>query len=142
MKPLITILTMIFISFGANSSTTEQYFKYCKAFQKNSFKIETDTDLACEVAFIHLVEFGEANCRWYKMLRSQTPDAVIEVAYSISLGRVSIEPVSVSAAIQTFLNWAEKNQKEWKYRLSDNFEKFLGKKFPCDIKKKDHKAIN
>jgi hypothetical protein len=55
-KLVILSLTMIFIIFGANASTTEQFFGYCKTYQNNGFKLETDTDVACHVAFVNLVE--------------------------------------------------------------------------------------
>ena len=40
MKLLITSLTMIFISFGANALTIEQLYKKCKPYQNNGFEFD------------------------------------------------------------------------------------------------------
>ena len=124
---------MIFISFGASASTTEQFFGYCKTYQNNGFNLEIDTDVACHVAFVKLVEFGEYNCRWLKYLKSKNPNNSISTAYEVALNHISIEPFSAKVAIQSFLNWAEKNPDKWNLRLPDNFRFFLSDKFPCKL---------
>ena len=40
MKLLITTLTMVFISFGANALTIEELYKDCKPYQNSGFEFK------------------------------------------------------------------------------------------------------
>ena len=68
MKLLITTLTMIVISFGANAFPIKDMYAHCKPFQNNGFKIQNLDDtqqlnaLSCMAYMRALRDVGEWNC--------------------------------------------------------------------------------
>lgn len=140
MKLLITTLTIIFISFGANaSSNIETLYKYCKIYQNNGFKFKSTDQLVelksviCQSEIRMMVHLGDKNCAILQEIYKNSTDKIkLEVfAKMAANGREQ----SISQVIMTFINFAEKNPQLWKDKVILHSKLFLGNKFPCKLKK-------
>ena len=138
MKLLITLLTMIFISFGVKAMEIERLYKMCKPYQTNGFSSDTLSRVQQEYASICIaylkgvVDIGFVNClTLHGITKSiEIPSSVIGVLQK----NANKEPSTYASLITSFINFAENNTNLWDKFVSAHTPKFLGNKFPCNYK--------
>ena len=141
MKLLITTLSIVFISFGANAkfSTTGELYKDCKKFQTDGFQIKNQNDamqiatsFSCLTRFLTMIEEGDILCMNLKLMHEKIGD---KPWMKILAKRANSLVENVNQSIMAFINYAEKNPKKWNRWYQADRHEYFAKNFPCDYKK-------
>jgi len=138
MKSLITTLTMIFISFGANAFTVENLYQNCKPYQNNGFEFDnlsndqSNKALICIGYIRGVIDMGHKNCQY---LRESYNIKSIDIMAFNSLSQFTANGLnpSINGTIASFNNFAENNVDKWKYRPTVFSAQFVGKNYPCKL---------
>ena len=140
MKLLITTLTMIFISFGANALSIEDLYKHCKRFQTNGFSLDNLSEvqqtgaIACSMYLRGLIDLGWKNCKSLRILKEEgliNPQA-FEGLSKVTANKMNVK---INALIASFNNYAENYSENWSYSPTEFSHAFLSDKFPCKLDK-------
>jgi len=138
MKLLITTLAMIFMSFGAQAYKIEKIYKFCKPYQTAGFKAdslnisEKEYASVCLAYLKGITDLGFLNCLTLSAINKNVtiPSNVTGALYR----NTNKEPPTYAALITSFINFAENNTNLWEDFVTLHADKFLGNKFPCDLK--------
>ena len=141
MKLIITTLTMIFISFGANSMTVGKTYNICLPYKSNGFDLNKMSKehlimaSTCIGLFRGVTSLGHKNCSVFGALLNQ--DLLINKrTLKLFKEQLSNRYVSdIKAVIISFINFAEKNPQYWEEDFLEYADLFISSKFPCDLKK-------
>ena len=138
MKLLITTLTMMFISFGANAISVENLYKQCKPFQNNGFAYEGLSEkqkwdaVLCQNILNNIALRGTSNCY---ILNSERKDGNISDRQFKRLASIlANSPAHGNSLVVSFLQYAEANPNNWKTRVPVVSYWFLSENFPCKHK--------
>ena len=139
MKLIITTLTLIFISFGANAITVEKLYKFCKPYQNNGFQfdnlssVQKNNAVGCLSYITGMVDKGSGTCRMIKEINKKKLIDKKQLNFLSSL--IANERAQINAIIASFNNYAENNTDKWKYTPGSYTYEFISKKFPCKLDK-------
>jgi hypothetical protein len=139
MKLLISTLTIIFISFGANAFNVEDLYKKCKPLQNSGFTLDNlnltqkSNAVHCATFIRAILSMGARNCVMLQEAYKRTTD-VITVRTLADLLANDFN-ISLNAAVTSFVIFAENNTQYWKYGPTNYVNKFIGKNYPCKLDK-------
>ena len=146
MKLLITTLTMIFISFGANSSIKiGQLHDFCSIYKSNNFKLnglEGDDfakALTCGIKFQRFIETGWQTCKTYNLFYKKSIEKNYlsksdKQLYYLMSQTTANKFITTKQGVLSFLNWADKNPKLFDKYSINYLGDYLINDFPCEIK--------
>ena len=143
MKLLITTLTMIFMSFGANALTVERLYKNCRPFQNNGFEFKNLSDtqrknaIACMSYLAGVRDAGVSHCDMlgeYKKMNFLDKEKLTIVSELSANANPNIDQV-----ITSFTNYAENNTNHWNNSATSYANLYLYTKFPCKLDDKTPK---
>lgn len=143
MKLLITTLTMLFISFGANAYSVKIMYEYCKPLQNNGFQLESmDNErqmdgLSCMTYMTAIRDLGVTNCVLLNVAKRSGADAQSGTfdTFNMAKDAMASGEADVNAVIASFNKFAENNPDKWKYKSASYFKEFLSDVFPCKLDK-------
>ncbi len=152
MRFIFLILCLTFFSFKSYGYTIEQMYKSCKLSQKIAYASDSEkktftdnefiTSMICDTHMASLFQSGQENCRIYNHVLKISEDNLstnaLQQAYLTLKGvkdGTSNGEVTLRQAITSFLNFAEKKPDMWQYKTSSLRIMYLGKPFPCILKK-------
>ena len=139
MKLLITAITMIFITFGANAFSIENLYEKCKPLQNNGFTLDNlsltqkSNAVHCVVFIRSMLDMGARTCAMLREANKRTSD-VITVRTLASLLANDFN-ISNNAAVTSFVMFAENNTQYWKNTPAMYVNEFIGKNYPCKLDK-------
>ena len=146
MKLFITTLTMIFISFGANSTIKiGQLHDYCSIYKSNNFKVKGlvgdnfSKALFCVNKIQSFIEAGWQTCKTYNLFykksveKNQISKSDKQLYYLMSLTTAN-KFITTKQGVLSFLNWADKNPKLFDKYPFVYLGDYLINDFPCEIK--------
>lgn len=141
MKLLITTVTMIFISFGANADmkgNVEEYYKLCKPYVANGLSTKgmrddqlLDFAICSNVLVGHMIR-GDMNCKLLKNFRN-AGDINSKQFRLLSIAFAN-KYASLNQIVTSFVGYAENNPNVWRETLAGNTVQFINLKFPCKLK--------
>ena len=138
MKLLITTLTMIFISFGANAVEIGKMYNNCKPFQNNGFSMnglaeeQLITATVCGGYFRGMIDLGVKNCVFLRIFHKYK---MVDDDEFKSFSKVLANTMNpnLRAVIAGFINYAENNSEKWDKEIGLISHNFLSEKFPCKL---------
>ena len=152
MKYFFTFVCLTFLNFKSYGYTIEYMYKSCQLSQKITYASESEkktftdnefiTAMICDTHMASLFQSGQENCRIYNHVLKISKDNLgtngLQQTYLALKGvkdGTSNGKVTLRQAITSFLNFAEKKPDMWQYNTSSLRIMFLGKPFPCILKK-------
>lgn len=131
----ICLKALIFFVFSAAvpvhpafAITAGTVYEYCKPYANRGFQVAEDEDVYCVLAVNSVVEAAQQTCGWLeygKKNGSAMPSSNIVAMIAAS------ENIEINAAIQSFLNWAEKNPDFWDNTFAASHGPWLGRVWRC-----------
>jgi len=141
MKLLFTVLTMIFISFGAKAISVNNLSETCSQYKSNGFSIDNmnvsqiNKAMNCLSIIISYKSTGVNNCEHFKIVedvaKNKKGEANIIGMVNYLRKIMGNHDVSSTEAIRSFMNFADKNPQLGNKMAYHYREEFLGKPFPC-----------
>ena len=120
--------------------TNGDLLQYCKPFANNAFKFDglnTDESFKANLCYSYImgqVDAGNFLCDSINiMIKEDISKNPREAGAIAMMFGNSAKRSQLNAVIQTFINYAEANPKDWEYRV--NAMAWLTKDYPCDLDK-------
>jgi len=145
MKYLLTAISFLIFCDPAWAITNESLLRDCKIFANNNFELENlDTEdihssITCGFYIRSAVDEGVYACqmakRFLQYSREEQNQKRADILLSGGMGIAELgtgtTPDNLRAVIQNFINYVEKNPKEWQY--VPDAKDWLYKDWPCDL---------
>ena len=138
MRIILATIAFVMLATPSWGFTNGDLLQHCKPFANNAFKfdgLDLDESYNANLCYSYImsqVDAGNDLCDSINFMIkeniSQNPREAAAIA--IMFGNSAKRP-QLLAVIQTFINYAEANPKDWEYRV--NARDWLVKDYPCEL---------